>query len=89
MPSIKVWCLANSYSKYVYHFKIYCGKNGEEDPTIHVQVRREGIMARRMVISLPEGLHKKGHVVVIHNYFSSVGLFTKLASLETYATSTI
>ena len=40
-------------------------------------------------MSLLSGLHRKGHVVVIDNYFFSVELFTQLASIETYATCTI
>ena len=85
---IKVWCLADSYSKYVYFFEIYCGRNGE-DPEVHACVRGKGTMVRGEVMSLLNGLYGKGHVVVTDNYFSSVGLFTQLANLETYATGTI
>ena len=46
-------------------------------------------MAYRVVVSLLGGLHGKGHVVVIDNYFSSVDLFIELASLETYASNTM
>ena len=42
-----------------------------------------------VVMSLLNGLHGQGHVVVTNNYFSRVGLFMKLANLETYATGTI
>ena len=31
---IKVWYLADSYSKYVYFFEIYCGRNGEGNPEV-------------------------------------------------------
>ena len=82
---IKVWCLANSYSKYVYFFKIYSGRNGDGDSNVQACVREEGTMACGVVMSLLGELHGKEHVVVTNNYFSSVGLFTKLASLETYA----
>ena len=40
-------------------------------------------------MSLQTGLDGKNHVVVTDNYFSSVGLYTKLASMETYATGTV
>ena len=46
-------------------------------------------MACRVVMSLLSGLHGKRHVVVIDNYFLSVGLFMALANLETYAIGTI
>ena len=40
-------------------------------------------------MSLLDGLHRKRHVVVTDNYFSSVGLFIELANLEIYATNTM
>ena len=42
----------------------------------------------RVVLRLLEGLHNRGHCVVMDNYFTSVPLFRELASLGTYATGT-
>jgi hypothetical protein len=86
---VKVWCLANSKSKYVYNFEIYCGKNAiglEGQAPAHVG---EGNMARNVVLGLMEGLEGKGHVLVTDNYFSSIGLFTELANHDIYATRTM
>ena len=42
-----------------------------------------------VVLNMVEGLDGKGHVVVMDNYLSSIGLFTELASRGIYATSTM
>jgi hypothetical protein len=86
---VKVWCLADSKSKFVYNFEIYCGKNPNgpkgQAPT-HVG---EGNLARNVVLGLMEYLEGKGHVVVTDNYFSSISLFTELANRDIYATGTM
>jgi hypothetical protein len=86
---IKVWCLSDSKSKYVYDFDIYCGRNGNgaEEPGNVAPV--EGSVATNVVLDLVNGLEGRGHVVVTDNYFTSVGLFTELASREIYATGTM
>jgi hypothetical protein len=76
---LKIWCLADAVSKYVYNFSVYCGKiitgnTAEMAPRIH------GGLAHNVVMGLMEGLENKGHVVVVDNYFSSVGLFEELAN---------
>jgi hypothetical protein len=78
---MKVWCLVDSKSKFVYNFEIYCGKNAdgpEKQAPTHVG---EGNMARNVVLSLMEGLKRNGHMLVTNNYFSNIGLFTELAYL--------
>ena len=47
--------------------------------------RREPRLAHNVVVDMVDGLDGKGHVVVMDNYFSSVGLFTKLALHRIYA----
>lgn len=86
---IKVWCLADSSSKYVYNFEIYCGANHYGVEEIPHVVRREANVAHNVVMRLLNGQEGKGHVVVTDNYFSSIGLFTELATLEIYATGTM
>jgi hypothetical protein len=84
-----VWCLADSKSKFVYNFEIYCGKN-PNGPEGQAPTRvGEGNMARNVVLGLMEGLEGKGHVLVTDNYFSSIGLFTELANRDIYATGTM
>jgi hypothetical protein len=49
----------------------------------------EGNLATNVMLNLVNGLEGRGHVVVTNNYFTSVGLFTELASREIYATGTM
>ena len=86
---IKVWCLLDSKSKYVYDFEIYCGRNDNgADESKNVLCVEESV-ATKVVLNLVNGLEGKGHVVVIDNYFTGVGLFTELSSHEIYATGTV
>jgi hypothetical protein len=83
---VKVWCVADSSSKYVYNFDIYCGaQNGGDVPAR----RGEGNLARNVVVKLMEGLEGKGHVLITDNYFSSIGMFKELAEREIFATGTM
>jgi hypothetical protein len=85
---VKVWCLTDSKSKFVYNFEIYCGKNAN-GPEGQAPVRiGEGNMVRNVVLGLMEGLEGQGHVLVTDNYFSSIGLFTTLANRDIYAMGT-
>jgi hypothetical protein len=83
---LKVWYLADAISKYVYDFAIYCGKTVE---TVLQPSRGEPRLAHNVVLNMVDGLDGKGHVVVMDNYLSSVGLFTKMASQKIYATGTM
>jgi hypothetical protein len=86
---VKVWCLADSKSKFVYDFEIYCGKNAD-GPERQAPTRvGEGNMARNVVLGLMEGLKGNSHVLVTDNYFSSIGLFIELANRRIYATGTM
>jgi hypothetical protein len=71
---MKVWCLADSKSKFVYNFEIYCDKNANKPKGQAPACVGEGNMARNLVLGLMEGLKGKGHVLVTNNYFSSIGL---------------
>jgi hypothetical protein len=82
---LKVWCLADTVSKY--NFAIYCGKSMEN--VLQPTSRGEPRLAHNVVLNMVEGLDGKGHVVVMDNYFSSVGLFTEMASRGIYTTGTM
>ena len=82
---IKVWCLADSRDRYVYDFDIYCGRNGG-DGDIEPGRRGEANLAHSVVTKLMDCNNGKDHVVVMDNYFTSVGLFKELAQNGTYAT---
>jgi hypothetical protein len=85
---IKVWCLADLSSKFVYNFDIYYGKNVETEVRVVVP-RGEASLAHAIVMKLLQGLENKGHYIVMDNYFSSIGLFKELALNGTYAIGTI
>jgi hypothetical protein len=84
----KVWCLADSSSKFVFNFNIYYGKNVEAEVRVVVP-QGEASLAHAIVMKLLQGLENKGHCIVMDNYFSSIGLFKDLALKGTYATGTI
>ena len=51
--------------------------------------RGESLLVHNIVMKLMAGNHQKRHCVVMHNYFTSVGLFEELSQNGIYATSTI
>jgi hypothetical protein len=67
---IKVWCLVDSTSKYVYDFEVYYGWNDAQ--TVLEPPGVEGGLDTHVVLRLVEGLQGKGHVLTTDNYFSSV-----------------
>ena len=85
---LKLWYLANSSSKFISNFDVYCGKSRatlEESRS----ARGESNLPTRVVLDLTSDIHEKGHVVVMDNYFSSIELFNALEEKGTYATGTI
>jgi hypothetical protein len=74
---IKIWCLADSITKYVYDFDIYMGKNNvaTQDPPLP---RGGGNLAQGVVLKLMDGLENEGRMVVMDNFFTSIELFQKL-----------
>jgi hypothetical protein len=85
---IKFWVLADSMSKFIYCFDIYCGKNLEAEVRIPVPTG-EARAAYGVVMKLLGGLEKKGHCVVIDNFFCSVPLFRDLLLKGIYAIGTV
>jgi hypothetical protein len=85
---IKIWCLADSITKYVYDFDVYMGKSNvaTEGPTLP---RGGGNLAQGVVLKLMDGLENEGRTVVMDNYFTSIELFQKLHVRGIYATGTI
>ena len=68
---IKIWCLANSVSKYVQKIEIYCGNNKECEG-------EDQIAGYKVVISLVSGLEHVGYVITCENWFTSPILFWDL-----------
>jgi hypothetical protein len=85
---MKIWCLADSVTRFVYNFDVYCGASYESigDPKSKKGEAKQG---QRVVESLVGGLDDLGHVVVMDNFFSSVELFRDLERRGIYATGTI
>ena len=84
---IKIWCLTDSKSKYVYNFDIYCGRNLEDQVRMVVPCRESGV-AHEVVMKLANGLENKGHCIAMDNYFTSIPLFKELLLKGIYATGT-
>ena len=75
---IKIWCLANSVSKYVQHMEVYCGASTSEDDN-----HATGF---KIVNQLMRGHEGKGHIVTCDNFFTSPKLFWCLLQKGIYAT---
>jgi hypothetical protein len=86
---IKVWYLADATSKFVYNFEVYCGKNEDGPELAEPAQSGAGTGAHNVVVNLVRDLDGRGHVVVCDNFFSSIGLFTELATRQIYATGTV
>jgi hypothetical protein len=80
---IKFWVLADSVSKFIYCFEIYCGKNLEAEITVEGTHGQAG-SAYGVVMKLLRGLEKKGHCVVMDNFFCSIPLFEDLMKKGIY-----
>jgi hypothetical protein len=60
---------------------VYCGKNEDYEEVAHV-AREEARLAHKVVLDLA------AHVISMDNFFTSVGFFEELASMQIYATGT-
>jgi hypothetical protein len=85
---IKFWVLADSTSKFIYCFEIYCGKNLEAEIRME-GTRVDGSSAYGVVMKLLSGLEERGHCVVMDNFFCSIPLFEDLVKKGIYAIGTV
>jgi hypothetical protein len=85
---IKIWCMACSFTKYVWNFAVYCDKN-EETEEVACARRGEVRLVQKIVLDLAVDIQGKEHVINMDNFFTSVGLFRDLASIQIYATGTV
>ena len=87
---LKLWCVACATSKFIWNFEVYCDKSG---PTYggleNVRGSGDANMVEGVVPRMVEGMENKGHVVVMDNYFTSMGLLKKLLERGIYATSSV
>jgi hypothetical protein len=85
---LKIWCLVDSRSKFVWDFDIYTGASLETMEN-KKSSKVEAGLGQRVVESLTVGLRGKGHVVVMDNFFTSVELFRSLEQMGIYATGMV
>lgn len=77
---IKAWLLASSKSRFVWRIEIYFGAGtGTEEHGLGCHV----------VERLVQGLHHRGHCLVVDNLFASVNLFHELMVQGIWATGTV
>jgi hypothetical protein len=75
----KVWCLADSSTRYLYNFDIYCGK--EDD--------REGTLAENVVLRLISKINLVEHRLFFDNFFTTISLLIQLKKKKIGATGII
>jgi hypothetical protein len=88
---LKIWCLIDSISKYVYTFDIYSGAPSNLAETNEHKKRRKGEpqQALKVVKKLTAELQGRYHCISMDNLFSSVELFRGLEAMGIYASGTI
>lgn len=84
---IKVWALADAQKKYVYDFDVYTGS--KERAVLACCGSGGAKSGYKVVILLMAGLHGRGHIVVIDNYFTTVKLTIDLVAFGTYAMGSV
>ena len=72
---IKIWCLADADSKYVYTWDVYTGSDLKG--TVRSSSAGEAKTGYAVVMKLLDGLHHRGHVVLTDNFFTSVKLLSR------------
>ena len=85
---IKIWCLVDFVSKFVYNFDIYCCQNLGNARGIG-RGRQDTRVAHEVVTKLSIGLENVGHCITMDNYFISIPLLVELASRGIYGTWTV
>ena len=77
---IKVWCAANSQSRYIWNLQVYLGAQGG---------KVEPDLGMRVVLELTENLSHRGHIIVTDNFFTSPRLLDTLLSRGFWGTGTV
>jgi hypothetical protein len=72
----------------MWNFVIYCGKNEKTEEVVCVD-QEKARLAHKVVLDLATDVQGKEHVISIHNFFTFVGLFDELASMQIYATGIV
>jgi hypothetical protein len=80
--------MACSITKFVWNFAVYCRKNEDNEEVVCV-ARGEARLVHKVVLDLAADIQGKGHVISMDNFFTCVGLFEELASMQIYATGTV
>jgi hypothetical protein len=75
-------------TKFVWNFAVYYGKTEETEEVPRV-TRGEARLAQKVVLDLVADVQDKDHAISMDNFFTFVGLFKELASIQIYATGTV
>lgn len=84
---IKVWCVADASRKYVYDFEVYTGASVKN--MVSQAGPGEAKTGYEVVLSLMSGLHGRGHMVFMDNFFTSVKLLMTMVEKGTNGTGTM
>jgi len=84
---LKVWCVVDAVSKYVYSFEVYTGASLAV--SLRGAARGEAKTGYTVVSNLTEGLHGKHHIVFTDNFFTSPKLLADLAVKDTFGCGTV
>jgi hypothetical protein len=84
---IKIWCLANASTKYVYTWDVYTGSDLKG--TMRSSSPGEAKTRYAIVMKLVDELHHRGHVVLTDNFFTSPKLLVDMAAKGTFGTGTV
>ena len=84
---IKLWCVADASQKYVYDFEVYTGASVKN--MVSQAGPGEAKTGYEVVLSLMSGLHGRGHMVFMDNFFTSVKLLMSMVEKGTYGTRTM
>ena len=66
---------------------VYCKKNEDNEEVSH-KAWKEARLAHNVVLFLATDVQGKGHVISMDNFFTSIGFFEELPSMQIYATRT-
>jgi hypothetical protein len=67
---------------------VYCGKNEDIEEMVRI-AQKEARLIHKVVFNLVANIQRKWHTISMDNFFTFVGLFEELASMQNYVTGTI
>lgn len=84
---VKIWCLADASTKYVYTWDVYMGSDLKG--MVHTSSPGKAKASYEVVMKLLDRLHNRGHVILTDNFFTSVKLLVDMAQKGTFETGMV